>query len=150
MSLDGSVTPLMPLLEDSASLSEPRVTSWSVNKVGVITSVMGPVIAMSYLSKSNLHQVPIGIMLILTQLLVPSEAVCPHCKSSIDGCPGDDRCPAFMEWSANAAIFAQNRLGSHPKVGGPSSHWGAQFYIHSGSEVPHDSPPSCERPMFRR
>ena len=58
MSVDGSVTSLVPLLDDSASFSVSREASWSADKVGVISSAMGSVIAMPALSDSSQQKNP--------------------------------------------------------------------------------------------
>jgi hypothetical protein len=39
-------------------------------------------------------------------------APCIHCKDSIEGCEGGDKCPTVCEAAANAAIFTEKRLGS--------------------------------------
>ena len=45
-----------------------------------------------------------------------AEAVCPHCKDSIMGCPGGAACPTLVDTAANAAIFSDKLVARTPKV----------------------------------
>ena len=45
-----------------------------------------------------------------------AQAVCPHCKDSIPGCGGGDACPLVTDLAANAAIFAESKLGQAPRL----------------------------------
>ena len=53
---------------------------------------------------------------ITLMLLDKAEAVCPHCKDSIPGCPGGDACPTMVDPAANAAIFNDKLVARTPKV----------------------------------
>ena len=65
-----------------------------------------------HLQKGHYTMMGLGMGL----LAQPVQAVCPHCKDTIAGCRGGNDCPAFKDWTANAAIFKDNTLGTTPRV----------------------------------
>ena len=69
----------------------------------------------AYASLFGRGEMPI-YMMILAAILPGGEAVCIHCKDTIQGCTGGNGCPAFRDWTANSEIFDQKTLGTTPKV----------------------------------
>ena len=60
-----------------------------------------------------------GRMLRLLLILVcmhSASAVCPHCKDTIPGCAGGDRCPTISDIAANAKVIADRTVTGMLKV----------------------------------
>ena len=91
-------------------------TSFIVPSIPTSTFLTGLLYMASVYRSTTPTRTRAPILLVLGSSLGMVDAVCPHCKDSISGCAGGDECPLFKDLTANAAIFAETKLGSTPRM----------------------------------
>ena len=122
----------MLLTQARASNGEPEWTNQNLGGIPMLTpndrDVSSPKVSDVFESSSSFFESIFDRALICLSLrpfigsasilaFSPSvSAVCPHCKDTIVGCAGGDRCPIVKDLAENAAIFVSHSMAKTPKV----------------------------------